>query len=51
MAVREYVLPNAASRPRRIAISRDDMVWYADYSRGYLGRLNPATGDVKEWAR
>jgi len=50
MAVREYTLPNAASRPRRIAISPDDMVWYADYSRGYLGRLNPATGDVQEWA-
>jgi len=25
------------------------MVWYADYSRGFLGRLNPATGEVKEW--
>ena len=26
------------------------MIWYADYSRGYLGRLNPAkTGEVKEW--
>ena len=25
------------------------MVWYADYSRGYLGRLDPKTGAVKEW--
>ena len=31
----------------RIAITPDDMVWYADYSRGFLGRLNPATGEVK----
>ncbi len=49
MAVREYTLPNADSRPRRIAITSDDMIWYADYSRGYLGRLNPASGEVKEW--
>ena len=46
----EYVLPDAASRPRRIAITPDDMVWYTDYSRGYLGRLDPRSGQVKEWA-
>ena len=49
MAVREFTLPNAASRPRRIAITSDDIIWYADYSRGYLGRLDPKTGAVKEW--
>jgi virginiamycin B lyase len=50
MAVHEYTLSNAASRPRRIAITSDDMIWYADYSRGYLGRLDPSIGAVKEWA-
>jgi virginiamycin B lyase len=25
------------------------VIWYADYSRGYLGRLDPKTGQVKEW--
>ena len=25
------------------------MIWYADYGRGYLGRLNLASGEVKEW--
>jgi virginiamycin B lyase len=25
------------------------MVWYTDYPRGYLGRLDPATGKVTEW--
>jgi virginiamycin B lyase len=49
MAVREYTLPDSASRPRRIAIGADDIIWYADYSRGYLGRLDPSTGAVKEW--
>ena len=47
--IKEFVLPDPASRPRRVAITPDDMVWYADYSRGYLGRLNPKTGEVKEW--
>jgi virginiamycin B lyase len=49
MAIKEYPLPNEASRPRRIAITSDDIIWYSDYARGYLGRLDPATGTVTEW--
>ncbi len=49
LLTREYPLPDAASRPRRLTITRDDVVWYSDYSRGYLGRLDPATGKVTEW--
>jgi len=48
LAVKEYTLPNPGSRPRRIAITGDD-VWYSDFSRGYLGRLNLATGEHEEW--
>jgi len=48
MAVKEYPLPSADSRPRRIAIT-GDQVWYADFPRGFLGRLNLATGEHKEW--
>jgi virginiamycin B lyase len=50
MEIKEFSLPNAGARPRRIAITRDDMIWYTDFARGYIGRLNPATGEVKEWA-
>ena len=32
MEIKEYTLPNAASRPRRIAIVGDE-VWYSDFSR------------------
>src|SRR5207249_1628402 len=49
LEIREYVLPDSASRPRRVAITSDDTVWYADFSRGYLGRLDPSTGKVTEW--
>ncbi len=49
MSIHEFQLPNESARPRRIAISPDDMIWYSDFARGYLGRLDPATGEVKEW--
>jgi virginiamycin B lyase len=26
------------------------VIWYSDYGRGYLGRLDPVTGKVTEWA-
>ena len=49
MQLRTFPLPDANARPRRIAITTDDKVWYVDYTRGYLGRLDPKTGQVKEW--
>jgi virginiamycin B lyase len=47
--IHEWTLPNAGSRPRRIAIAPDDVIYYSDYSRGYLGRLDPKTGKIDEW--
>jgi sugar lactone lactonase YvrE len=49
MAIKEYTLPRAAARPRRLAIGADGMVWYVDFAGGQLGRLDLATGEVKEW--
>jgi virginiamycin B lyase len=49
-AIKEYPLPDRNSRPRRIAVSGDDFVWYSDYARGRLGRLDPKTGKVTEYA-
>jgi len=40
----------AAPARRRLAITRDDAIWYSDYARGYLGRFDPSTGATKEWA-
>jgi len=48
--VREYLLPDERARGRRIALTSDGAVWYGDYSRGYVGRLDPVSGAVKEWA-
>jgi virginiamycin B lyase len=49
MKITEYQLPDPHARPRRIAIGPDDIVWYTDFARGYLGRFDPATGKVTEW--
>ena len=46
----EWTVPCERTRPRRIAITHDGMIWYGDYTRGYLGRLDPKTGDTKEYA-
>lgn len=44
-----FELPENAL-PRRLDVTSDGMVWYGDYRRGYLGRLDPTTGEVQEWA-
>ena len=49
MAIKEYKLPNDGARPRRLAFSDDDTIWYTDFARGMLGRLDLKTGNVKEW--
>jgi virginiamycin B lyase len=49
LQIHEYVLPHAESRPRRIAVTSDDVIWYSDYARGALGRFDPETNTAKEW--
>jgi virginiamycin B lyase len=49
LVIQEFTLPDPAARPRRIAIGKDDTVWYGDYARGYLGHLDPKTGKVEEF--
>lgn len=49
MQIKEYMLADPGARPRRIAIGPDDMVWYTDFARGFLGKLDPSSGTVREW--
>ena len=49
LAIRYYEVPDATSRIRRLGLTRDGMVWYGNYTRGSIGRLDPKTGEVKEW--
>jgi virginiamycin B lyase len=49
LQITEYPLPRNA-RPRRMAISADDQVYFTDYEGGNLGRLDPQSGAVKMWS-
>jgi virginiamycin B lyase len=48
MQITEYPLAQGA-RPRRMAITADDQVYFTDYEGGNLGRLDPRSGAVKMW--
>jgi virginiamycin B lyase len=48
----EFVLPQANSRPRRIAVDAAGKVWFTDYARSALGLLDPSLPEgeqVKEF--
>ncbi len=45
----EIELPREESRSRRLAIASNGQVWYADYANGYVGRYDPANGEISEW--
>jgi virginiamycin B lyase len=49
MEITEYLLPQGA-RPRRLTVAPDNMIFYTDYARGYLGRLDPEQKKIEEWA-
>ena len=49
MALREYKLPDSKTTVRRFDFGNDGMIWYVNSSLGRLGRLDPATGQTKEW--
>jgi virginiamycin B lyase len=48
LAIKFYEVPDAQSRIRRLGFTSDGMVWYGN-NRGRIGRLNPKTGEIKEW--
>ena len=49
MELREYPLPRPETLARRIAFASDGMIWFANTGLGAVGRLDPKTGEVKEW--
>jgi virginiamycin B lyase len=50
LAITEIRTPNEDSRFRRIAVTSDNQVWYADYELGNIGRYNPQDGQFTEWS-
>lgn len=49
LALKTVYLPRREARLRRLAITSEDIIWYTDYSQGYLGRYDPESGEFTEW--
>jgi virginiamycin B lyase len=47
--VTEFDLPRSDAEPHDAAVDREGLVWYCDYAEGIIGRLDPRTGETKEW--
>ena len=47
--ITEYDLPRPGIMPSFAVMDKDGMVWYADFLAPVVGRLDPHTGQVKEW--
>ena len=50
MTFKVFSTPSDSGRIRRNAVTPDGMVWYVDHQRGFMGRLDPKTGQTREWA-
>ena len=48
--ITEYDLPRPEAQPHDVAPDASGMIWYQDFHDGFVGRLNTATGEVKEWS-
>ena len=46
----EIELPEKNSRPRRLEITKEGLIFYVDYSRGFIGRYNRNLESFTEWA-
>lgn len=47
--ITEYDLPSLSTAPHDAEVDPDGMVWYVDFGQQYLGKLDPATGEVTEY--
>ena len=50
MELTEIDLERERIRPRRLVVTSDDNVWFVDYVGGYMGRYEPDTGFITEFA-
>jgi virginiamycin B lyase len=49
LVIKEYDLPTPNGRPHDPARSADGALWYTAQRANKLGRLDPATGDIREF--
>jgi virginiamycin B lyase len=47
--ITEYDLPGDLRLPHDAVVGHDGFIWYNDFQRALIGRLDPQTGQTKEW--
>jgi virginiamycin B lyase len=47
--ITEYDLPDPGRLPHDAGLDEKGMVWYNDFREPLIGRLDPRTGETKEW--
>jgi virginiamycin B lyase len=47
--ITEYDLPKRTGQPHDVVVASDGMVWYTDFGQEVLGKLDPATGKIREY--
>src|SRR5260221_8560440 len=47
--ITEYDLPDPGRLPHDAGLDDKGMVWYNDFREPLIGRLDPRTGEIKEW--
>jgi len=45
----EYDLPRKDAEPHDVIMDSEGQIWYIDFAEGLIGRLDPHTGEAKEW--
>jgi virginiamycin B lyase len=45
----EYDLPRDTVEPHDVIVDRDGIAWYSSFGEQFLGRLDPKTGEVREF--
>jgi virginiamycin B lyase len=50
VVITEYDLPRVTAMPHDVILDEQGMVWYTDFGEQFLGRLDPKTGKVTEYA-
>ncbi len=50
VVVTEYDLPRSTAMPHDVILDEHGMAWYTDFGHQFLGKLDPKTGKVTEYA-
>ena len=45
----EYVIPRAGAAPHSVAVNRFGVAWYVDQANSRIGRVDPETGQIKDF--